>query len=382
MRRAFSVDALQVWSAPGRVTIVGEYTDISGGVSLATPIPHRTFVAATPREDDVVRIMTDRLDADGVQAPLWEGNLASLHGAASEQDWAGYPAGVLWALLERGFTGRGMDLAIASCVPPAAGLSSSTSLSAATALAANALWGLGLSTDIGAVDLAEVCIDAENDVAGGATAGLAQHAILRGTPGEALRLDFATRPPEASSSPLPFSEYGLGLLVVMTGTPHPHQARVVRQRMAEVADAAAALGVECIGAMRNTVGALARIDGLDDAVLRKRARHIFTENERVELVQDDLTGTAPAHERFFAIGKAMFRSNASLELDFGVSAEALNLAVDTAFRQGALGARLVGAGLGGSAVALVRLAQGSRTAHAIDAAFRDHGLDRPAFALF
>ena len=103
-----------------------------------------------------------------------------------------YPAGVLWSLQERGYSGTGMDLAIATCVPLSSGLSASTSLTAATALAANALWGLALPTNIAASELAEVCKDAENGLVGGATAGIAQHTALRCTPGEGIYLDFGS----------------------------------------------------------------------------------------------------------------------------------------------------------------------------------------------
>ncbi len=133
--------------------------------------------------------------------------------------------------------------------------------------------------------------------------------------------------------------------------------------------------------MQGMRGALARIEALDDPLLRKRARHVFTENERVELVFDELTGTAPAHERFVAIGKAMYRSHASLEVDFDVSNDALNLAVDVAFNAGALGARLAGSGRGGSVVALIRHTQAASTAQLIDEAFREEGFPRPSFAL-
>lgn len=380
-RQVFGAEGRRAWSAPGLVTLVGEYTDISGGVSLVTPIPHRTFAAAVPRDDGVVRISTDQLDESGKDSDPWVSDLGSLHDHSGNHPWAGYPADALWALLERGYAGTGMDIALVSCVPPTAGLSASTSLTAVAALAANDLWGLGLKTDIGAVDLAEACVDAENDVAGGATAGLAPHAILRGSPGEALRLDFATTPPQVTSFPLEFAEYGLGLLVIDTQTPQSDQMRTIRERMAEVDHAATALGAPSIGAMRDRGGALTVIEALEDPVLRSRARHVLTECERVELVRDDLTGTAPAHERFVAIGKAMYRSHASLDVDFGVSSDALNLAVDVAFEHGALGARLAGAGKGGSAVALVRLAQAAGTARAVDAAFRDHGLKRPEFSL-
>jgi galactokinase len=382
MRHVFGADARYVWSAPGLLNIVGEYTDISQGVALTTPIPHRTFVAAAPRPDQAVRITTDLLDESGNESPPWECDLDSLPNLADHAGWMAHPVGVLWALLERGYAGRGMDLAFVSCLPPSGGLFSSAALAAATALAANGLWGLALKTDIAAVELAGVCMEAANDAVGGVTAGLAQHGILRGSLDEALHLDFAATPPHATACPLPFAEYGLGLLLIDTRAPQVDQARIVRERLAETARAVEALGVESIGAMRDVPGALARVEALDDPLLRKRARHILTENERVELLRDELTGTAPAHERFVAVGKAMYRSHASLEVDFDVSNDALNLTVDVAFEAGALGARLVGSGPGGSAVALVRHSQAARTARLIDARFRASGLQRPVFAHF
>ena len=382
MRHVFCADARYVWSAPGLLNIIGEYTDVSHGAALTTPIPHRTYVAAAPRPDNVVRITTDLLDESGNETPPWECDLDSLQNLADHDGWVAYPASVLWALLERGYVGKGMDLAFASCLPPSAGLRSSAALTAATALAASGLWGLVLKTDITAVELATVCMDAANDAAGGATAGLAQHGIVRGSPGEALHLNFATTPPLATACPLTFAEYGLGLLVIDTEVPHPDKAKIIRERIAEADRAVAALGVASIGVMQDVPGSLARIEALDDPLLRRRARHIFTENERVELVRDELTGTAPAHERFVAVGKAMYRSHASLDVDFDVSSDALNLAVDVAFAAGALGARLVGSGRGGSAVALVRQSQAAATAQLIDAEFRANGSPRPVFALF
>ncbi len=113
--------------------------------------------------------------------------------------------------------------------------------------------GLALKTNIAAVELAQVCMDASNDVAGGFTAGLGPHAILRSSPGQALHLDFAASPPAATACPLTFHEYGLGLLVVDTHVPHPDEAAVIRQRMAETHQAVAALDVASIGAMQGDV---------------------------------------------------------------------------------------------------------------------------------
>lgn len=382
LQTAFGVQAKGAWSAPGRVNLMGEYTDIGGGVCLSTVIPHRTFIAAAKRDDSVVRITTDlHTDAKGAH-PVWEGHLDSLEDLRDEDAWMSYPAGVLWALQERGYGGCGMDLAIASCVPISSGLSSSTSLTAATALAVNALWGLALPTDLGATELAEVCTDAENDLVGGATGGAAQHTILRCSPGEAVHLDFGSQPPLATSCPLSLAEYGLGLLIIDTGVRTSGQVAMVRQRMADADAAAAALGVSALRELNSAPNGQARVESITDPVLRRRARHVFSENERVELVRDELTGTAPAHERFVAVGKAMYRSHASLEVDLDVSCDELNLAVDIAFRVGALGARLVGAGGGGSAIALIRRAQAPAAAAVIEAAFEDKGFSVPRFAFF
>jgi galactokinase len=382
LRSTFGVEAKGTWSAPGRVNLVGEYTDISGGVCLSTVIPHRTYVAVAKRDDSIIRITTDLFPEANDPRAVWEGNLESLEDLHDEDKWMSYPAGVLWSLQEHGYQGCGMDIAFASCVPISAGLSSSTSLSAATALAANAVWGLALPTGADATELAEVCMDAENDLAGGATAGVAQHTILRCAPGEAIHLDFSARPPIAQLCPLTLAEYGLGLLIIDTGVRATRQVATVRERMADAAAAAKALDVSGLRELHEGPNGLARIRSIADPVLRKRARHIFTENERVDQVRDDLTGTAPAHERFVSVGKAMFRSHASLEVDFEVSCKELNLAVDTAFRTGALGARLVGAGGGGSAIALIRRPQSAAAAAKIDEAFQKQGLARPRFAFF
>lgn len=379
---AFGVTAKGTWSAPGRVMLAGEYTDISNGTSIATVTPHRTYIAAAKRTDSLVRITTDRQSpADGAAA-VWEGDLASLDHLRGEAPWISYPAGVLWALQERGYSGCGLDLAITSCVPSGCGLSSDTSIAAATAIAVNELWGLSLPTGMAATDLAEVCIDSENDVVGGATAGVGAHVILRCLDGEAIYLDFNARPPIAFSCPHTFEEYGLGLLVIDTSVRSPRIVAIVRSRMDDAVRAERALGVSKLRELHSAPDGLARIEAITDPDLRKRARHIFTENERVDLVRDELSGTAPAHERFVSVGKAMYRSHASLELNFDVSCDELNLAVDTAFRVGALGARLIGAGDGGSAIALIRRSQAAGAAQAIDSAFQERGLTRPRFAFF
>ena len=382
LHEAFGIEAKSVWSAPGRINIMGEYTDISNGVCLSTLVSHRTFIAATMRTDSRVRIAGEPGSGTDGAPTVWEGHLDSLEELSNTDAWMSYPAGVLWSLQERGYSGAGMDLAVVSCVPLASGLSSSTSLAAATALAVNSLWGLLLPTDIGAMELAGVCMDAENDLVGSITGGVAQHTILRCAPDEAIYLDFDSAPPAATPCELTFSEYGLGILIVDTRARSASPVDVVTQRMSEIRDAARALGVASLRQLQSDPDGLARIEALDDLTLRKRARHVFTDNERVDLVRDELSGTSPAHERFVTVGKAMYRSHASLEMDFEISCDELNLAVDTAFRLGAFGARMLGAAGGGSVIALVRRAQAAPTARIIDAEFQRQGFERPRFTFF
>ena len=127
--------------------------------------------------------------------------------------------------------------------------------------------------------------------------------------------------------------------------------------------------------------ALKRLETIEDPLLRRRARHVVTEIERVRIVCAELSGTDPAHERFVTIGKALYRSHASMEIDYELSNPELDAVVDGAFRAGALGARLVEGGFGGAAVALIRRAQADSTARLISEAMVAAGHQAPTFSM-
>lgn len=377
---AFERDTDVEASAPGRITIIGEYTDIGGGLSLPTVLPHRTYVAIHRRDDDVVRIAHAPHESSPDGPGVWTGSLATLS-EPRDGGWSSYLAGPLWALQERGYSGPGLDIAVTSCVPFGAGVSSLVSATAAVAMGINAAWGLGLPTGADASDLADVCIDVENDFVGAATAGLSQHTIVRCREGEALMLDFSESPPRAQPCPLYFPEYGLTLLIVHAGPRAGTQLELVRSRVEDMHKTCDALGLGSLRELLSRPDARHLIDALEDPLLQRRARHFLTENERVEIMRDEFSGTGPAHERFVEAGKAMYRSHASLDANMDVSSAALNLAVETAFRSGALGAHMVGAGIDSSAVALVRSAAAPSTAQMIDREFIAAGLPRPAFLM-
>ncbi len=366
-------------SAPGRLTIIGDHTDYSGGLAFATVTAHRTFVAARRREDRSVRVVSGRAGTMPGPEHRWEGTVsAPRRGDAS---WPARAAGIVWALAERGYPATGLDIAIESCLPPRAGLGTSASITAAVGLACDRIWGLALGSEDGMVELAEACWEADNVFAGFPSGRLDAHTVLRGREGEAVLLDFATAPPALTRYPLYFRDYGLRLLVIDTGPRREDWAKAYGRRARDAARAATVLGVASLRDLADSPEPLDGVATLADETVHRRARHIVTEDERVRATITELSGLAPAHDRFTQIGTLMLESHRSLRADYGVSTPELDLAVDAAFAAGALGARLTGAGFGGCVVALVRATAVETVADEVDAMFVASGRERPRFLL-
>lgn len=380
-----------VWSAPGRVNLIGEHTDYNGGLCLPVALPHRTYVALRPAPagSDVVRLAS----AQEPGAGLVEVRLADV-GPGTVDGWTAYVLGVAWALrqpgaLPAGVDGRavgGFDAVVDSCVPYGAGLSSSAALEASVAVALDATYGLGLAgtadrpDDAGRAVLAAACVRAENEVAGAPTGGMDQSASLRAQAGHALLLDCL----DGSVRQVPFdlAAHGLALLVIDTRAEHALVDGQYAARRTTCEAAAARLGIATlreIGGLSGLATALATLeaDGGRAADLAvRRVRHVVTEIVRVE----DFVALLDAG-RVREIGPLMDASHTSLRDDYEVSCRELDLAVATARSAGALGARMTGGGFGGSAIALVEADAVERVAHAIAAAFETTGLTAPAFLL-
>ena len=376
--RAFGAAPESVKSAPGRVNLIGEHTDYNRGVCLPTIIRHRTFVAGGRRADDELHIVSAQGKEFTGPGERWEGRLEDIS-AESAAGWPGYVAGVLWSMQERGFFGAGLNLAIDSCVPLGVGLSSSAALSSGTALVVNDLWRLALESPGTRRELAEACIDAENVIVGTPTGGMDQYCVLHCSDDSAVAIDFAHDPPSVHSAPLYFPDYGLALLIVDTRTRHNLADGRYKQRFNECQSAARALGVASLRDIADEPFSLSLLEDLTDETLKKRARHVVTEIDRVHQAVDELSGTSPAHERFTELGRILYASHASLARDFDVSCPELDLAVEASLGAGALGARLVGGGFGGAIVALVRKSHTDLTVAAIEQAFADAGYLAPRF---
>ncbi|EYR63144.1 hypothetical protein N866_02580 [Actinotalea ferrariae CF5-4] len=375
-RERFGTEPDGVWSAPGRVNVIGEHTDYNGGLCLPIALPHRTYVAlasraATDGDPDRVRL------ASAQEQGTWEGQIADV-APGSVQGWAAYAVGVAWALREAGHAVHGFDAVVDSCVPYGAGLSSSAALECAVAVALDEVHALGLGgDDAGRARLAAACIRAENEIAGAPTGGMDQAASLRCTQGHALLLD--NRDGSTRHIPLDLAEHGLALLVVDTRAPHQLADGQYAARRAQCHAAAEALGLETLREVEDLDAALERLagtlpGGTDVDVIRRRVHHVVTDTRRVELVERLLDA-----DDVEAVGPVLTEAHASLRDDYEVSVRELDLAVESAVAAGALGGRMVGGGFGGSAVALVRAEDVEAVATAVATAFAEAGPAAPAF---
>jgi galactokinase len=347
-----------VGRAPGRVNLIGEHTDYNAGLCLPQALPHATYAAVGRRDDDLVRIASR-------QAPdPWEGRLETL-GPGSVSGWATYVAGVLWALREDGHDVPGVDVFIDSTVPLGAGLSSSAALECSVAVALAGLLGLDTGPDVRR-GLVAACMRAESEVAGAPTGGMDQTVSLLAEPGTALLIDFddhTTRP-----VPLPLEEAGLALLVTDTRVSHALVDGGYAARRADCEEAVRSLGVP---SLRHA--GPADVAALEDERVRRRARHIVTEIERVR----SAVGAIEAGD-WQELGRLFLASHVSMRDDFEISCPELDTVAQTAVEAGAVGARMTGGGFGGSAISLVPTERLGAVMRAVDAAFVAAGFRAPA----
>ena len=359
--RSFGTAPHVVGRAPGRVNLIGEHTDYNAGLCLPLALPHATYAAVSRRDDDRVRI------ASSQDASPWEGSLAAL-GPGEVEGWATYVAGVLWALREDGHDVPGVDILVDGRVPLGAGLSSSAALECSVAVAVVELLGLELSDGLRR-ELVSACMRAETQVAGAPTGGMDQTVSLLAAEGAALLIDFDSH--TTAPIDLGLAEAGLALLVTDTRVSHALVDGSYAARRADCEAAASALHVDSLRR-----ASAEQVETLVDDRLRRRARHIVTEIDRVSS-----TVTALAASDWEQVGRLFAASHASMRDDFEISCPELDTAVAAAIEAGAVGARMTGGGFGGSAIAVVPQERVEAVARAIDTAFVAAGFGAPAHLL-
>ena len=348
-----------VAAAPGRVNLIGEHLDYNGGRCLPLALPRATYAAVAPRDDGTLSVTSLQLD-ETREVSLDDVRPGAVSG------WLAYVAGVVWALAQEGLDVPGLDVVLDSDVPIGSGLSSSAALECSVALGVLELVGAP-DTEEERRRLVQACMRAESEVAGAPTGGMDQSVALLGRAGHALLLDFA----DGSARQVPWrpEDEGLALVVVDTGVSHSLVDGGYASRRADCEAAARSLGVLTL---REAQGRPEVLELLTDPRVRRRARHVLTEMDRV-----DAAVAALERGEHAALGPLLDASHDSLRDDFEVSCEELDLAVETCRSQGALGARMTGAGFGGSIVALLPKDAVEEAMGSVSAAFEKRGWARP-----
>ena len=343
-------------AAPGRVNLIGEHIDYSDGYVLPFAIADRTYAALRRRPDRLVRIASAQRKNTVIIV-----NLDEVHPGLKGQ-WERYVLSVMWAMQIK----HGVDVMIDGHVPLGAGLSSSAALECSVATALNELFSLGFSVE----SLARLAQKGENEYVGVPCGIMDQSVSLMAKRGSALLLDCR----DLTSRDIAFdvASHGLELLIIDTQAHHSLTDGGYAQRRASCDGVVAKLSVRSMREL--TMEKLEASQDLISTTEFMRARHAVTEIARVLNAVKALES-----KNFTTLGHLLNASHASLRDDYDVSCPELNTAVDAAITAGALGARMVGGGFGGSAIALIKASHTQETIKSIEVAFESKRFKTPRF---
>ena len=325
-----------IFRAPGRVNIIGEHTDNYDGYVFPIAVNMATTVAITPRQDRLIQVWSDNMQ---------ELATLPLDGLERRGHWSDYVAGVAAMLEADGITLPGADMCVVSDVPIGGGLSSSAALEVSTAMALLSM----VDHSLDRVALARLGRRAENEFVGMNCGIMDQFVAVHAERGKGLLLDCRTL--EYKLVPLPAGE--AAIVVCNTMVKHELGASEYNARRADTL-----AGTDLLKAIYPEIRALRDVSsGMFEKSahqlpehIRRRCRHVITENQRV------LDGMAALQEgNLDAFGNLMNASHESLRTDYEVSCEELDIMVEIARSlPGVLGARMTGGGFGGCTVNLVR----------------------------
>jgi galactokinase len=332
--------------APGRVNLIGEHTDYNGGLALPFAISRGVVVDAAASDDRRVRAYAVDLDQE---------DEFELSDRERVDGWRAFVRGAVAELSDNGAPLRGASLRIGGDLPQGAGLSSSAALEVSLCIALLGLTDLHVAApellpsqraaqdgepgrvELARLDIARLCSRIENDWVGAETGLLDQIASLFGRADAALLIDFAT----LAIEPVPLHLDRWKLVVLDSGERHTHSGSGYNERRSECARAAELLGVRAL-----SEADAAAAEQLPEP-LRRRARHVLGENERVREAVAALTV-----ENLPQLGSLLDASHASLRDDFEISTPAVEASVARLRDAGAAGARIMGGGFGGCVLGL------------------------------
>ena len=326
----------RIYRAPGRVNLIGEHTDYNEGFVMPAAINFSTWVAATKRDDSIVKIHSDIFEEEA------EIDLAN-PAAHGRKHWSDYPVGVAINLKEADHNICGANLFVHGEVPLGSGLSSSASIEVSTGLALLDISGVKIDR----LGLAKICQKAENEFVGARTGLMDQFIACFGKADHAVMLD--CRSLESRALPVPDE---VKLVVCDTMVKHELASSEYNARRAQCEEGVRILSQHLpnVTSLRDvTPDDVARFRAELGEVIFKRCLHVTTENERVLRAADALRD-----RDLQTFGKLMYESHVSLRDDYEVSCRELDVMVDLAKPiKGVFGARMTGGGFGGCTINLV-----------------------------
>ncbi|MCU1236627.1 MAG: galactokinase [Candidatus Solibacter sp.] len=331
-----SAEGVRVFRAPGRVNLIGEHTDYNLGFVLPVALELATTIATAPSGDGKLRIYSEE------RQELREFDITAIPTLAPTHDWTDYPIGVAQQLIAAGVSIAPANLLIRSTVPEGSGLSSSAALEVSSALA----FLNGRAFD--KLQLVTLCQRAERNFVGVPVGIMDQYISVFGRKHSAVEIDCRSLNHRLVQLP-----GGITFVAVNTMVKHALSGSAYRDRVRECAEA-----VELIAKVYPNVKSLRDVTPEQfetvaarlPEVVARRARHVVTENARVNRYTD-----ASQRGDLALMGKLMVESHRSLQYDYEVSCAELDFLVDTALPMaGVLGSRMTGGGFGGCTVTLLR----------------------------
>jgi galactokinase len=327
-----SVDGLRVFRAPGRVNVIGEHTDYNLGFVMPMALDLATYMATAPSADGKLRIYSEQHDE------IREFDAAKIRETRRSQHWTDYPLGVAHELVKTGYSIEPANLYVRSTVPEGSGLSSSAALEVSSALA------FLNRRAIEPVELAKLCQRAEIQFVGMPCGIMDQYVSVFGRSNSAVEID--CRSLEHRYVELPEA---VRFIAVNSMVKHSLAGSAYRDRVQECASAVEKIRqrYHSVESLRDVSAEQFRaVEKLLPPLVARRARHVVTENERVnKFVEADLDEK----------GQLMIESHRSLQYDYEVSCAELDFLVDEASGlPGVLGSRMTGGGFGGCTVNMVR----------------------------
>lgn len=333
---------IRAYFAPGRVNLIGEHTDYNGGHVFPCALTIGTYMIARKRNDNKLRFYSLNFEQIGVVESSLEDLVPN-----SEKNWTGYPKGVVWTFIQKGYTIKeGFDMVLYGNIPNGSGLSSSASVELVTGVMLRDLFGYGELTN---TDLALFGQYSENNYNGVNCGIMDQFAIAMGRKDHAIFLDTS----DLSYQYAPVTLEDARVVIACSNKKRGLGDSKYNERRSECETALAEIQrvkeIQSLGAL--TIEEFEAVkDAVKDPVRRRRARHAVYENQRTIQAVEALKRNDIA--RF---GQLMNESHISLRDDYEVTGIELDTLVEEAWKcDGVIGSRMTGAGFGGCTVSIVK----------------------------